>query len=98
MANRFLVAIARCDSAETPRLALLFLVRADMRKRGLIGTATPRQALLEAAASTYPLPPSAVECAKMLIAARTRGLVTGNPVNLTDAGHALLTPFDQEDP
>ena len=68
-----------------------------MRLRGHLGQPTPRQVALEQAASTYPLPRIGdVEHMKMLIAARTRGLVNGDPPDLTDAGNAIISPFDQE--
>jgi len=96
MTNPFLVAINRVDGPATPRLALLFLVRASMRLRDG-RRPTPRQIALEQAASTYPLPPpGSVERTKMLLAARTRGLVKGDPPALTDAGDTMLAPFDQE--
>ena len=58
-ANPFLVAIGRVDGPHTPRLALLFMVRASMRLRGLLilsSEPTSRQLALELAATTYPLP------------------------------------------
>lgn len=97
MTNPFLVAINRADGPDTPRLALLFLVRAAMRLHGHGGRPTPRQIALERAANTYPLPPlGSVERTKMLIAARTQGLVHGDPPSLTDAADTVLAPFDQE--
>ena len=96
MTNPFLFAISRVDGPGVPRLALLFLVRASTRLREHGGRPTPRQIALEQAASTYPLPPlGSVERTKMLIAARTRGLVNGDPPALTDAGDNMLAPFDQ---
>jgi hypothetical protein len=95
MTNSFLVAIDRADGPGTPRLALLFLVRSAART-SRDGRPTPRQIALEQAARVYPLPPiGSVERAKMLIAARTRGLVHGDPPTLTDRGDAMLAPFDQ---
>lgn len=97
MKNPLLVAIDRPDGPDVPRLASLFLVRAAMRLRGHGGIPTPRQIALEQAAGTYPLPLlGSVERTKMLIAARTRGLVDGDPPSLTGAGDAMLAQFDRE--